>query len=150
MPDPKPELELQFKEEIPELSAEPAQIPVAEAAPLVAPTQSQPPAADAETPLPLSLLKALMEKLAAFQGSDRGDLLTTAKLLALALLAGILLKLAGGTLEAIDSVPLLGGLLELVGLVSALSFLSRNALKQQKRVELLSRIQRLKEQVLGR
>jgi predicted benzoate:H+ symporter BenE len=73
-----------------------------------------------------------------------------AKLLASALLAAILLKLAGGTLEAIDSIPLLGGLLELVGLVSALSFLARNALKQQKRVELLSRIQRLKEQVLGR
>ena len=143
MVDPKPELELEIKEA--EALREPTVIPVAEAAPLV--TQA---ASAAEVPLPLSLFKALLSKLAAFQSSDRADLVQMAQLLGLALLAGILLKLAGGTLEAIDSIPLLGGLLELVGLVSALSFLARNALKQQKRVELLSRIQRLKDQVLGR
>lgn len=143
MVDPKPELELEIKEA--EALREPTVIPVAEAAPLA--TQA---ASAVEVPLPLSLFKALLSKLAAFQSGDRADLVQVAKLLGLALLAGILLKLAGGTLEAIDSIPLLGGLLELVGLVSALSFLSRNALKQQKRVELLSRIQRLKEQVLGR
>lgn len=148
MSDPKPELEVDLKEPEAPL-AEPASIPVAEAAPLVPQTTpAQEPTR--EPALPLSLLRALFEKLAAFQSADRSDLVTVAKLLTLAVLAGILLKLAGSTLDVIDSVPLLGGLLELVGLVSALNFLSRNALKQQKRVELLSRIQRLKEQVLGR
>jgi hypothetical protein len=40
-------------------------------------------------------------------------------------------------------------LLELTGLVTLLNFLARNALKQQKRAELLSRIRKLKQDFLG-
>jgi hypothetical protein len=44
---------------------------------------------------------------------------------------------------------MLGRLLELVGLISALNFLGRNALKSQKRAELLARIQTLRKELLG-
>jgi hypothetical protein len=62
--------------------------------------------------------------------------------------AGIALKISGGVLQAIDELPLLGGLLELVGLVSLIQFLSRNALQQQKRAALLARIAQLKRHLL--
>jgi hypothetical protein len=42
-----------------------------------------------------------------------------------------------------------GGLLELVGLVSLLRFLARNSLRQQKRAELLGRIETLRKQLMG-
>ena len=69
--------------------------------------------------------------------------------LALAALAGIALRLAGATLGAINEIPLLGGLLELVGLVALLNFLARNAFKQQKRAELLERIRQLRKNLIS-
>ena len=69
--------------------------------------------------------------------------------LGIALLAGVALKITGASLDAINEIPLVGGLLELVGLVSLLNFLSRNALKAQKRAELLSRIRKLKQDFFG-
>jgi hypothetical protein len=70
------------------------------------------------------------------------------RVLLLAVVAGIALKISGGVLQAIDELPLLGGLLELVGLVSLIQFLSRNALQQQKRAALLARIAQLKRHLL--
>ena len=52
-------------------------------------------------------------------------------------------------LSAINELPLLGRLLELVGLVSAIQFISRNALRRQKRAELLARIEALKADLIG-
>jgi hypothetical protein len=43
----------------------------------------------------------------------------------------------------------LGGLLELVGLVSLLNVLARMALRQQKRAELLERIRQVRHQLWG-
>jgi len=68
---------------------------------------------------------------------------------ALAALAGIALRLTGATLGAINEIPLLGGLLELVGLVALLNFLARNAFKQQKRAELLERIRQLRRNLIS-
>ena len=67
----------------------------------------------------------------------------------LAALAGIALRLTGATLGAINEIPLLGGLLELVGLVALLNFLARNAFKQQKRAELLERIRQLRRNLIS-
>jgi len=67
----------------------------------------------------------------------------------LAVLAGIALKLTGATLGAINEIPLVGGLLELVGLVALLNSLARNAFKQQRRAELLDRIRKLRRDLLG-
>jgi hypothetical protein len=52
-------------------------------------------------------------------------------------------------LVSIDELPMLGRLLQLVGLVTAIRFLSRNAMQQQQRAALLARIQKLKLDVLG-
>ena len=77
------------------------------------------------------------------------DLVAAARIVALAVVAGIALRLTGATLGAIEEIPLLGGLLELVGLVSLLQLLARNALRQQKRAELLERIRQLRRQLLS-
>ena len=89
----------------------------------------------------LSVRKSRLQSLA--------DLLPAARLLALAALAGIALRLTGATLGAINEIPLLGGLLELVGLVALLNFLARNAFKQQKRAELLERIRQLRRNLIS-
>jgi Na+/H+-dicarboxylate symporter len=62
---------------------------------------------------------------------------------------GVGLKLTGAVLGAINELPLLGQLLQLVGLVAALRFLARNALHQQKRAALLARIEQIKTNLLG-
>ena len=95
------------------------------------------------------LLNQLLRLLAATPLRSLDNLLAAGRILALAVLAGIALKLTGATLDAIDGIPLLGGLLELVGLVSLLNLLARNALRQQKRAELLERIRQLRHQLLG-
>ncbi|MCT0226096.1 CAAD domain-containing protein [Synechococcus sp. CS-1328] len=129
-------------------------IPVAEPAPL-APRPPQPARAAAETSaaealrLPLQFLNQLLRKLGATQLKSFADLLPVARLLLLAVAAGVALKLTGATLQAIDELPLIGGLLELVGLVALLNFLARNALRQQKRAELLSRIHQIRKDLLG-
>ena len=99
--------------------------------------------------LPLKLLNELLAKIGATPLQSLTDLLPLLRILTLAVVAGIALKLTSATLGAINDLPLVGGLLELVGLLSLLNFLSRNAFKQQKRAELLARIQNLKTDLLG-
>ncbi len=99
--------------------------------------------------LPLQFLNQLLQRVGSAKLDSLADLIPAARLVGIALLAGVALKLTGATLGAINDVPLLGGLLELTGLVSLLNFLARNALKQQKRAELLSRIRKLKQDFLG-
>ena len=132
------------------LQAEPvvAEIPVATAAPL-AKNEPAPSAGPDLSGLPLQFLNQLLQKLGATQLQSLGDLLPAARILLLALLAGIALRLTGATLGAINEIPLLGGLLELVGLVALLNFLARNAFKQQKRAELLERIRKLRKDLLS-
>lgn len=139
----------------------PVAIPVAEPAPLAAPAAATPapepakadaPAAAASSEvlgMPLMLLNELLAKIGSTQLNSLADLVPALRILALAVVAGIALKLTSATLGAIDDLPLVGGLLELVGLVSLLNFLARNAFKQQKRAELLGRIQKLKTDLLG-
>lgn len=99
--------------------------------------------------MPLKLLNELLAKIGATPLHSLAALVPVARILALAVVAGIALKLTSATIGAIDDLPLVGGLLELVGLVSLLNFLARNAFKQQKRAELLARIQKLKSDLLG-
>jgi len=142
-----------------ELSPPPLQrqIPIATAAPLVAPAQpkaTKPESATAAdsnraTALPLQLINQLLRKIGATPLVSLVDMLPLLRILTLAVLAGITLKLATATLGAIDDLPLVGGLLELVVLVTLLNFLARNAFKQKKRAELLARIQKLRTDLLG-
>jgi hypothetical protein len=99
--------------------------------------------------LPLQFLNQLLQKLGVTRLQSLADLLPAGRILVLALLAGIALRLTGATLGAINEIPLLGGLLELVGLVALLNFLARNAFKQQRRAELLERIRQLRKGLLG-
>lgn len=133
------------------------QIPIATAAPLVAPaepkatkTESATAAgSNSATALPLQLINQLLRKIGATPLVSLADMLPLLRILILAVLAGIALRLANATLGAIDDLPLVGGLLELVGLVTLLNFLARNAFKQKKRAELLARIQKLRTDLLG-
>lgn len=125
----------------------PVQIPVAEPAPLAVPARST--SNTDVLGLPLQLLNQLLARLGSAPLSNLTDLMPALRLLALLLLAGFVLKLTGATLDALNEIPMLGRLLELVGLISALNFLARNALRSQKRAELLTRIQKLKRQFLG-
>jgi hypothetical protein len=133
------------------------QIPIATAAPLVAtaePKATKPQSASAAgsnsaTALPLQLINQLLRKIGATPLVSLGDMLPLLRILTLAVLAGIALRIATATLGAIDDLPLVGGLLELVGLVTLLNFLARNAFKQKKRAELLARIQKLRTDLLG-
>lgn len=132
------------------------QIPVAESAPLVrassapsAPATTATATATEASGLPLKLLNELLRQIGATPLHSIGDLLPLLRILALAVIAGIALRLTSATLGAINELPLVGGLLELVGLVSVLHFLSRNAFKQQKRAELLARIQKLRRDLIG-
>ena len=128
------------------------QITVASAAPLAKPAPLAT-AATGQAPqvlgLPLQFLNQLLQKLGATPLRSLADLLPALQILALALLAGIALKLTGATLGAINELPLVGGLLELVGLVALLNAVARNAFKQQKRAELLERIRQLRKDLLG-
>jgi len=137
--------------------AEPAvEIRAAEPAPLVA-SASQGAVGDGAVGdsarellgLPLQFLNQLLQRIGSAKLDSLADLIPAARLVGIALLAGVALKLTGATLGAINDIPLLGGLLELTGLVAMLNFLARNALKQQKRAELLSRIRKLKQDFLG-
>ncbi len=112
----------------------------------MAPAAANPSPASA---LPLQFLNQLLQRLGAAPLESLADLLPVARLLLLAVVAGVALKLTGATLHAIDELPLVGGLLELVGLVTLLQFLARNALRQQKRAELLERIRQLRQDLLG-
>jgi hypothetical protein len=130
-----------------------------EAAPLAVLPESRPGqtgnVAGEDTPprQPLALLERLLAQLLGLLSASPlrslDDLLAAGRILMLALLAGLALRLTGATLGAINDLPLLGGLLELVGLVSLLQFLARHALRQQKRAELLERIRQLRSRLLG-
>jgi hypothetical protein len=151
---PAIEVPLLERPQLPELN-----LPVAEAAPLAITPPASPPLNEAAKPpadvpvsvppFPRALLAELWRQIAAFDAASIKDWLPLLRLLALAVAAGVVLQMAGATLHAIDGVPLMGGLLELVGLVSVLSFLARNALRQQKRAELLARIHKLRRDLLG-
>ena len=99
--------------------------------------------------LPLQFLNQLLQRIGSAKLDSLADFIPAARFVGIALLAGVALKLTGATLGAINDIPLLGGLLELTGLVAMLNFLARNALKQQKRAELLGRIRKLKQDFLG-
>lgn len=133
-------------------------IPVAEAGPLVpvaaaVEVSSEPPAAgSAPAPgagLPYPLVRELLRQISAFQLSSLRDVVPVLQVLALAVVAVLVLRITGATLSAIDEIPLVGGLLELVGVVSVLGFLARHALRQRNRAELLVRIRKLRKQLLG-
>lgn len=99
--------------------------------------------------LPLQLLNQLLARLAALRLQTLAELLPALRLVAILAAAGFVVKLTGATLDALNDIPMLGRLLELVGLISALNFLGRNALKSQKRAQLLARIQKLRKDLLG-
>lgn len=121
-----------------------ASIPLATEAPLVVrPARTQ------VLGLPLQLLNQWLAWLGRVRLSSLSELLPALRLLALLVAAGFVVRLTGATLDALNDIPMLGRLLELVGLISALNFLSRNALKSQKRAELLARIRRLRSEFLG-
>ena len=132
--------------------AEP-EIRVAPKAPLAAPPKPAAPAATDSTAqileMPLQLLNQLLAKVGATPLTSLAELLPALRLLSLIVVAGVTLKLTGATLGALNELPLLGRLLELVGLISALQFLASNAIKSQKRAELLARIQKLRKDFLG-
>ena len=101
------------------------------------------------SPLKLETLRSTLETLAALRPQSLEQLLPALGILGLAVVAGVGLKLTAAVLGSIDELPLLGRLLQLVGLVTAMRFLSRNALQQQQRAVLLARIQKLRLDVLG-
>jgi len=101
------------------------------------------------SPLKLGTLRSTLETLAALRPQSLEQLLPALGILGLAVVAGVGLKLTAAVLGSIDELPLLGRLLQLVGLVTAIRFLTRNALQQQQRAALLARIQKLRLDVLG-
>lgn len=119
------------------------------------PLRSEKPGPQGPKPEPLGegltprMLALLLEKIANFKPESQEALFPALRILALALVAGIGIRITAGVLEAINGVPALGRLLQLVGLVAALQFLSRHALKQRQRAELLVRIEKLKADFLG-
>ena len=94
-------------------------------------------------------IRELLKQLGVFQSQSMEQLLPALQILGLAVVAGVGLKLTGAVLGAINELPLLGQLLQLVGLVTAIQFLARNALQQQKRAALLARIEQIKTNLLG-
>ena len=134
-------------------------IPVADKAPLVS-VPVEEPKQDRQAPtagdganqllgLPLQLVNQLLAKLGATPLQSLAELMPAVRIVTLLVVAGIGVKLTGATLGAINDLPLLGRLLELAGLISALNFLARNAIRSQKRAELLARILKLKRDLLG-
>ena len=101
------------------------------------------------SPLKLETLRSTLETLAALRPQSLEQLLPALGILGLAVVAGVGLKLTAAVLGSIDELPLLGRLLQLLALVTAIRFLSRNALQQQQRATLLARIQKLRLDVLG-
>ncbi|MCP9848562.1 CAAD domain-containing protein [Cyanobium sp. Morenito 9A2] len=133
-------------------------IPVAEEGPLVpvaVPPElpsALPSAGPAPAPsvrLPYPVVRELLRQISALQLASLRDLLPVLQVLALAVVAVLVLRITGATLSAIDEIPLLGGLLELVGVVSVLGFVARQALRQRNRAELMVRIRKLRRELLG-
>lgn len=99
--------------------------------------------------LPLSLLRHLLRQVSQLKLSTLNDLVPALRIVAIALAAGLVVRITGAVLGSLNDLPLLGGLLELVGLIQLVQLISRHALRQQKRAELLARIQDLKRRLLG-
>jgi hypothetical protein len=115
----------------------------------VASTEAPVTQAEREPMLNLDGLRQVMQRLGGLKPETFQQWLPALRILGLAVAAGVGLKLTGAMLSAINELPLLGRLLELVGLVSAIQFISRNALRRQKRAELLARIEALKADLIG-
>jgi len=94
-------------------------------------------------------LRPLLVTFATLTLQSLEQLLPALGILGLAVVAGVGLKITAAVLGSIDELPMLGRLLQLVGLVTAIRFHSRNAMQQQQRAALLARIQKLKLKVLG-
>lgn len=94
-------------------------------------------------------MRPTLETFAALKPQPLEQLLPALGILGLAVVAGVGLRLTAAVLGSIDELPMLGRLLQLVGLVTAIQFLSRNAMQQQQRAALLARIQKLKLDVMG-
>ena len=135
VPEPPPEVLIQ--------SPEPAPL-----ASLPSPEDLHQAAGSAQS-VSILFLRDLLGRIAALSPASAADLWPVVRILSLALVAGLALRLAGATLGAIDDLPLIGGLLELVGLLSLIRFLASRALHQQKRAELLARIEQLRRDLLG-
>lgn len=97
----------------------------------------------------LQALRGLLDGIAALKPQSLEQLLPGLRILGLAVVAGVGLKMTAAVLGSIDELPLLGRLLELVGLITAIQFISRHALQQQKRAALLARIEQLRANLLG-
>ena len=95
------------------------------------------------------MVREILRQISALQLSSLREVVPVLQVLALAVVAVLVLRITGATLSAIDEIPLVGGLLELVGVVSVLGFLARHALRQRNRAELLVRIRKLRKQLLG-
>lgn len=78
------------------------------------------------------------------------DLLPALRILALIAACGFVVQVTTTTQDAMEGLPALGGLLQLMGLTSLLGFLSRQALRKQKLAELAVRIDLLRRDLLGR
>ena len=94
-------------------------------------------------------MRPLLETFTTLKPQSLEQLLPALGILGLAVVAGVGLRITAAVLGSIDELPMLGRLLQLVGLVTAIRFLSRNAMQQQQRAALLARIQKLKLDVLG-
>ena len=101
------------------------------------------------SPGSLESMRPLLETFATLKLQSLEQLLPALGILGLAVVAGVGIKITAAVLGSIDELPMLGRLLQLVGLVTAIRFLSRNAMQQQQRAALLARIQKLKLDVLG-
>ena len=103
------------------------------------------------SPGSLESMRPLLETFATLKLQSLEQLLPALGILGLAVVAGVGLRITAVVLGSIDELPMLGRLLQLVGLVPAIRFLSRNAMQQQQqqqRASLLARIQKLKLDVL--
>lgn len=133
---PAPVLELEPP--APQIPPVISELPVAEPAPLAAVSA---PGASAGSSgastellgLPLKLLNELLAKIGATPLHALADLLPVLRILSLAVVAGIALKLTSATLGAIDDLPLVGGLLELVGLIAAVRFTATRLVRKSDR-----------------
>jgi flagellar motor component MotA len=91
----------------------------------------------------------LWRQVASTPFSRFSDLLPALGILALIAACGFGLQITTTTQEAMESLPALGGILQLMGVTSLLGFLSRQALRQQKLAELAVRIEVLRRDFIG-
>ena len=103
------------------------------------------------SPGSMESMRPLLETFTTLKPQSLEQLLPALGILGLAVVAGVGLRITAVVLGSLDELPMLGRLLQLVGLVPAIRFLSRNAMQQQQqqqRASLLARIQKLKLDVL--